>query len=405
MITMLLSIIFTLRGLSYLWPGMSKGGLDGQELYAGLAFVALGAIAIFRLLGGQWRVSDVVSTTWATVFIAWCCVIYLVYIDVSSTRELAKFTLPFVAYIVLDGAIPSRVQYGRLLLLCLLGYSLPTLASGAAILSGQALYEVNYFTGLGRYRGVFDNPHDLGHTMTLIAMVAITYAILCWRHERTALRRWFVAATIGVGPVVLFNLYQSYVRTAMLGLFVFLFVLAVGLGRRAVLVVAVSSIIALLMLWGQVQTVFYDVTEVVTSERPVERIGSSRPIIWAHNLAVYGQLSVDKQLAGVGVGNQNGVFSAGGDPAVVWNSHNDFLDVLMQTGVVGLFLFLGFQLALFRRLYALEGGARAVFMGLYMAVFVMNVVSNSYVSRTGLGQVFYMVVVGSGLWRASRAAP
>lgn len=77
---------------------------------------------------------------------------------------------------------------------------------------------------------------------------------------------------------------------------------------------------------------------------------------------------------------------------VVWNSHNDFLEVMMQTGLIGLLIYLMMQFCIYSKIRQLKGKELYVFLALFYAVNFMNFISNSYVSRFGLGQIFYAVL-------------
>lgn len=73
------------------------------------------------------------------------------------------------------------------------------------------------------------------------------------------------------------------------------------------------------------------------------------------------------------------------------DSHNDYLDVMMQTGIVGLILYLGIQIALIAATLKIPGREKHIFLAMYLAIAIMNIASNSYVTRSGMAQLFYLV--------------
>jgi O-antigen ligase len=123
-------------------------------------------------------------------------------------------------------------------------------------------------------------------------------------------------------------------------------------------------------------------------------------MIWSHNLAIFAKLPIDRQLAGVGIGNFMGNSFAADIQASskltmnhVWNSHNDFLEMLMEIGIIGLLLTLVLYVAIGRAILRLPGKGRHGFLALFLAVVVMNILSNSYIARFGLAQMFFMLLV------------
>jgi hypothetical protein len=66
----------------------------------------------------------------------------------------------------------------------------------------------------------------------------------------------------------------------------------------------------------------------------------------------------------------------------------------MQLGGVGIGLLVAIYWLMFRRIMRLPSESKPLFLALFGAVLVMNFLSNSYVTRVGLGQLFVMVLVG-----------
>ena len=100
----------------------------------------------------------------------------------------------------------------------------------------------------------------------------------------------------------------------------------------------------------------------------------------------------DEWLAGVGIGHRTH-FEAND----VWNSHNDFLEVMIQTGIIGFVIFMVIQLLFLRQILRMRGQEKYLFLALFVAVSAMNFMSNSYVARFSVGQIYYMLMsyVGS----------
>jgi O-antigen ligase len=117
--------------------------------------------------------------------------------------------------------------------------------------------------------------------------------------------------------------------------------------------------------------------------------GSGRPIIWKEYMEFFRGMPIDRQIAGIGIGNTG---TQPWNDGLPYDTHNDWLQVLVFSGYVGLLLFVALNLALLRNILTLSGRERHLFIALFSAVAIMNFVSNSYVSRFGLGQMYYMLL-------------
>jgi O-antigen ligase len=151
--------------------------------------------------------------------------------------------------------------------------------------------------------------------------------------------------------------------------------------------------LAILVMSPFLKLQYYDVLEAQQGERPVEEAGSGRPIIWAHNLDEFSKASPDRWIAGVGIGNvTKEVYSVRLNGESFWSSHNEYLAVLIHTGVLGLFIYFGLQLVILRRILAIEGPEKAAFLALFLAVAAMNFGSNSFLSRFALAQLYFLLI-------------
>lgn len=400
----LLSMVYFLRPVAYAQFRVDVSGLSTLEIFAILSFVILLMLAITRLYRFKMSAIDLFIFLYAF----WCIGAFFVYIDKAQVVDLAKFILPFFTYLVLKYAINSRAQYMRVLWLMIVGFSIPVGMTTILILLHKGVYVQDYWTGLFRFTGSYPNPHDLGHNMTFLLMLIVVYITL-WRNTDEPMYRplpvWRKVFLATLVILALFCLYKSYVRTAYLGLVAFFLVYLFFINKKLMLTAAAGLIVAVVAFWSVWALIFHDVVEVYQGERATENIGSGRPYIWKHNFEIFSNLSIDRQLAGVGVGNRSHVLSSSHASENIWNSHNDYLEVFMQTGIVGFIIFIIIQVLLFRCIRYLDKRERYVFMALFVAVAFMNFASNSYVTRFGLGQTFYMVFVYVEakrrlLWRA-----
>ena len=75
-------------------------------------------------------------------------------------------------------------------------------------------------------------------------------------------------------------------------------------------------------------------------------------------------------------------------------SHNDFLGLLMTLGIIGFLLYIAILASCLRDVInsSLETRGKFFFFGFLISIIFMNFVSNSYLSRVQLSQVFWMFI-------------
>lgn len=330
---------------------------------------------------------------WMAAFGVWCIVIYVIYIDKGNAREVIKLLFPIFTYFVVKNILPSEQHYVRMLFLMIVAFLIPVIWSAGVTLVGGGVEIVNYWTQVPRYKGVYTSSHLMAHNMTFLLMVLFLYAYLAKGKEAQSsfgfgkVRLRFLCVVLAIPA--LYCLTMSQVRNTMLGLLAFLAYYLLVFNRRMLvigLLVGGSVTVVTAPMW--VDVLLYDFAKVSEGEWKSEEIGSGRTRIWKHNLSLFADMPLDRQLAGVGIGNK----VAFGSKEGVMDSHNDYLDVMMQTGIVGLILYLGIQIALIAATLKIPGREKHIFLAMYLAVAIMNVASNSYITRSGMAQLFYLVV-------------
>jgi O-antigen ligase len=385
---------FFLRGIFCIDTGVKIAGVDFFDM-ANIMFTCL--LALLWLAKAARRQTQPFSAIDISIllFCGWCFFASLLYLEAALLRDVVKFTLPPLTYIFLKSLMFDSKHYKKCLYLLILGLSIPAIISAVMVARGIGLDKVDYWTGLARYQGIFVNPHNFGHTMAFLAMVIVLY----WGLHGTGLELLFAKVPLNkkimlsvIGFITLYCLYQSYVRTAWLGLVIFACLLTYFVSKKKFALFLLVALTVTALSIPLLKLVFHDVVEVAEGKRETERIGSGRPYIWKHNLAQFSQLGLDRQLAGVGIGNRVGIFREEHSSDNIWNSHNDFLEVMIQTGIVGLCLFCSIQYFFLRRILSLERREKYLFMSLFISVMFMNFMSNSYVVRFSIGQMYYMVM-------------
>jgi O-antigen ligase len=274
----------------------------------------------------------------------------------------------------------------------ILGFVIPVALSVVLISVGKGIdvYGANYWTGVIRWAGAYDSSHNMGHNMAFLLMVMGIYYVI-GDESASAFRRAIVSRSAIVGMAVMamaaiYCLWMSQVRTALVGVLVFLTVYLSYANKRILIGLTVLGAIIFLALYPVLKPILLpDVVQAEKSGQKLEEaIGSGRPDIWKNNIEHFAEMPFDRKLAGAGIGFNR-------LPGIM-DSHNDFLDLVMQTGMVGAALFVALQVVIFGRIRALPAPQRQVFLAIFIAVTVMNFVSNSYVARFGLAQMYYLVL-------------
>lgn len=406
---MLVNLFAFLRPLLFAEVGWSVGGLNILEL-AAILFVGLlaGALAFRAVTEKDIRISgiDVVIV----MFVVWCTTATVVFYPLSDPRDLARLLLPFVTYTVVKNVYRDQERYPFAMWLMVLGFIVPMVASLLMVLAGKGVFKVNYWTGVPRYEGIYNGPHTLAHNMAFMVMLIAVYVAVCRSQGREIVRgKWVLFGILGL--VSAYLLHKSAVRTAILGLIIFYGIYLFAYNRRRLVLVAVLSGPLLLLFSGAMQNLFFDFAKVAGGEWGTEALASSRPERWSKQWDNFTALSIEHQMAGVGIGNRSGtdqIDPRAAAPTAV-DSHNDYLEVLVQTGAVGFLLYMLMQLLILKQILRMGGDERWAFLALFVAVSAMNFGSNSYVSRFGLGQMYlfmlsYIEAMRLGNERANRVA-
>lgn len=390
---LLLKIIFFLRPIMFIDAGVEIAGLNMFEVFAILFTCVLFLASIIHIIQNKYLHVTVVD--WLIIYyFFWCLAAFFIFKN-SNIKDLVKFTLPLLTFTVVKNLFTDKQRYITVLKACLLGYSIPVFWSALLIIQGKGLEKINYWTGIPRYLGVYVNPHNFGHSMALciILIVVIYYFTYIYKTDdklkTNKLTNFFYLLLL---TAAFYCLYKSYVRTAYIGLLVFFALFVYKYNKKLFVLSSAAFLAGVLILMPLVKVIFLDVTEVVQGDRGIEKIGSGRPTLWIHNLTEFSKSDISQQLMGMGIGNRARLGTTKIGEETVYNSHNDWLEVMMQTGLGGLFIFTLIQFFIFKAILRIQGKERIVFLAFFLSVCVMNFISNSYVVRFGIAQVYYMIL-------------
>jgi len=362
------------------------------ELVGGALFLVLLGALLMRMATSKAVYLSLIDLL-IFAFVLWCLAIYVVYYDSARIKDVAKLLIPPLTYVVAKNVVQTRCDYRALLLWMLAGFVLPIVLSVVLIATGEGVDYVSYWTDLPRWEGAYVGAHSMGHSMTLFLIALTVYWATAGDGDRDGVfgtrSPVFVALAAVMAGLSLYCLYMSQVRSAVLGLLVFAATYLYFV-RRAMLVY--GAIATAIVAAGTVPYWLPALLpEVAMMQRGIELdvmdLGSDRPRYWLNDLTVFADLPLDRKLGGVGIG---AIAEHSVGPRLY--GHNDWLQILTQTGLVGLVLFFALQAAVLRRILRSHPEERALFLALFCAVNIMMLVSNSYVWRIQVSQLYYMIL-------------
>lgn len=383
---------FLLIGLiAFFRPLASLDYAEGLFDLAAIVLFAL-AIAAFLMNSALRQQVSVTATDLAILgFVVWCLAAYVVYFDRANIRDVAKLLMPIVMFTVVKNIVQTPEQYRRMLLWMIAGFGIATVLSSIRIVTGSGVDYVNFWTDLPRWRGAYSNAHNLGHSMTLFIMLMVLYLRVNRSPvtRRRAVQERVIFACLGAFAI--YCLYMSQVRSAIIGLVVFGLVYGLARSRKVLFMAGAAALVlgaVLFPYWAP--ALLPDVLTGHQTGKDWSKFGSGRTDYWRHNVQLFSNLPLDQKIAGVGIGNRVTPNLAKSED--ILDSHNDWLEMLMQTGVVGLALFALIQLMILRAILRIEPQVRFFYLAMFAAVSVMMFISNSYAWRIQVAYPYYMLI-------------
>ena len=320
----------------------------------------------------------------------------------EGTAVVARMAACSVAFFYAYAFTRSRRDFWLLWL----GSALTTIAA-----SGVALFEVlrgraNELVAIGEFRGAggFGGAVATG-TVAFFGMALAVAVLQSFRLSRNGrLLSTITAAAGAVGIVVTFT------RTAIVGtvFFLALFLLSsrgslrdLSVVRRLVVAALVLGAIGASFQFVSTETMLSRISDLPGQGGSVaiqSESGSGRGLIWSSLLRLQSRASPVEWIIG------HGMLAVPADLSrvirIAVDGHNSILDILYDTGVVGLVLYLALALALFRELRArasLSGevaGVAAIWWCYIVAYFMSTEMFNGFVYMVG-ARWYSLIITGA----------
>ena len=330
-------------------------------------------------------------------FSVWCLAIYVIYFHAARIGEVAKLVIPLLSYIVVKNVVRDRSEYETLLRWMLVGFSIPIVISTVLIATGHGLDSILYWTKEPRWRGAYEGSHTLGHSMTLFLIILVLYIEFPKFSGLIDVQKRSIPEKLVLGVLAgaaLYCLYMSQVRTAIVGLIIFLGMYFFFTKRKVFVIGALGLVIlavSTLPYWFSTLLPEYAMREEGIKVTTME-LGSGRPTMWLNDLKVFANAPIDQELAGVGIGNRGEHRGPLKRVDYVIYGHSDWLELLTQTGIMGVLLFSWIQISLLRKIMRVKEPEKYMFLAIFSSVNFMMLISNSYAWRIQVGQIYYMVL-------------
>ena len=325
-------------------------------------------------------------TSLLIIFFSFYCVISLVW--GSGYRDIVRMILPFLPFFLTKVVVQDKKSSTVMLEVIAWGYLVPVLGSIALIMLGLSDVTISG-SMVERQSGLSSGVHTQGHLMLFFSF---SFALYCLVEKEKQHFKW-IMFLLFIGT--LFCIFKTYTRTVILGGGIFWFSHLFCWKRKLFFLLLIFSVVIIFLKFDDIKKVVTQEDAISQSSRGVDinAASSGRFWIWEHNLELFTDLPLTTKLMGVGLGNE--LKSVPGKAHKRWvGSHNDYLSLLITTGVIGVLLYLMIYGSVFFSLLLapMDWKLRLFGMSVLIAVMSMNFVSNSYIVRFQMAQLFWFLV-------------
>lgn len=369
-LAVLIAFVF-LRPITLMSTELNLFGLSVFEVFAiGMSYLLL----IFLLLNIQELKLDRINF----LSLIFCGYILASIAWGSSIQMVGRVTLPFILLFAVRIFVKDQNHVSMLLGALCIGYVIPLLISIFSIVLGTSINRIDYYSGVVRYSGAFRGPHSFAYAMLNFTFLYCLFI----RFRKLPSSRSTVLMSIML-VVSIFCLYLSGTRTALIGVALFWLVNSFSYKRKYRFAIFILCGIIAVSMSENFQRLFWK-----TEHYDLNIATSGRLEVWEHNLAVFKDASLQEQIYGQGIRITEGLR----DPQTkIWSSHNDYLELLMGVGVLGLLLYLILLCNLIWdiSICSLNRQTKLLFGAILVTIIAMNFGSNASIFRAENAQYFW----------------
>jgi O-antigen ligase len=314
----------------------------------------------------------------------------------SELGSIPRMILPFICYFA-GRMFAENYRDGHLVVKAIIvGYLVPVIISAILMLFKQSASHVVYGSGMLRQYGAFEGYHMAAHNMVFFSFF---YALfLTYRKSTKRIFQYLVHSAFALS---IYIIWSTYVRSGMLGFLSFWMFYLFSWRKRYF--IAVLIILLTFGFWqsATVQSIFWK-ADTHDRERNLDTASSGRITIWRHNLEFFSKSPFYTKLLGSGLGAESKTTIGGQDE--IWSSHNDYISLVMILGIIGLLsygaIFFALIIDIIRFQYHKQ--TQIIFISIVLTFAVTSMVTNGYVFRFELSQMFWLLMGCSYSFRNER---
>jgi O-antigen ligase len=294
---------------------------------------------------------------------------------------------PFLPFILAIATIKNEKHIRMVIYSLILGYTIPVLGSTFLIVTGKSemvmgssLYE--------RQAGLSSGVHTLGHAMLFFSFVYAFYILITNRKDNSI--EFMVVTTLFL--LALFCMFKSYTRTVFLGGLVFWSIFLWRKNKIILFLLYVIGLLIFLFYISYIQNLIWQTKGLSNVSHDINTASSGRVWIWEHNIKLLLEQPITRIMLGVGLGHELDRIPESFDK---WaGSHNDFLSVTIMLGIIGLVLYVLIYGAAIKALLKgrINYELKYLYYGIFTSVLIMNFISNSYIVRFQMAQLFWLFI-------------
>ena len=303
----------------------------------------------------------------------------------TKIEPLASLLLPFVIFISVRTFANDTKKVNKIVNLMVIGFLATIIASAILIFQNASIVYIEYYSKVVRQRGVFVHMHALGH-----AMMFFSY-LYCFILIEKSIKRKAIIYILHVGFVLsVYCLYKSYVRSAYLGFIVFWTIYFASKKNKYFLFIITLAI--LYITWDNFLSDYINKIFWKTSTHDINAASSGRIGIWSHNFKVFIESPLYSKILGNGIGSFTSLVT--GPYKHIKPPHNDWLELVMATGIIGIILYLSIILIIVRDIKnsILRTNLKWFFYAVIISSLITSFTTNGYVFRFENNQIFWLII-------------
>jgi O-antigen ligase len=290
----------------------------------------------------------------------------------SELRRTSQAILPFILFFSIRTFITETKQVRALLIFLVLGFIIPIAFSTYNIILGKSIQMIEWHNQLPRFAGAFTGIHTLSYSMLFFSFL---YCILHHIYQfRNSLNRFLVGFILILSA---YCLYKSLTRTAMVGFILFWLIYLWGINKRAFFIAIVISVIVGVVFSNHIYSIVFKKENI-----DLNTATSGRVTLFVSNIKLFLDSSFLQQLFGRGLGGEHR-----------FRFHNDYISLLMELGITGLFLYLILLFYLLKDIFLCKDKkTKYLFGAILISVAIINFGSNAVIFRIEFSQYFWTIM-------------